>query len=256
MEPKKEFIQELVKRAGKEVLKYFGKSKIKETKTSSIDVLTEADLISEKLIKDAIKKEYPDHGIIAEESGIENEDKEYVWVIDPIDGTDNFVHSNPLFGVIIGVMKNKEMLMSAIYLPVMDELFFAKKGEGAFLNGERIKCSNISTIDGSRFILNGWFDREVFEYNCMILKDAKDKESVCSSFGCAAVVFAYLASGRKDWHITRNFTLWDIGVPSLLCQEAGLDVKFIDGEDFNLFKKGIVVFANPKLNENIRSMLK
>lgn len=254
--PTKKFVEETAKKAGKEMLKYFGKVKVTDTKTSSIDVLTKADLISEKIIVDSIKKEYPTHGIISEESSDYNTDLEYVWVIDPIDGTDNFVNSNPMFGIILGVMKNKEMYMSGIYLPYMDEFFFAKRGSGAFLNNKKIECSKITTLNGTKYILNGWHDTDILKKEFEVLKNAKDKTCICSAFSSAAVVFAYLASGRKDWHITKNFTLWDIGVPSLICQEAGVDIKYLDGSDFELFKEGIILIANPKLNKTIRSYLK
>src|SRR3989344_7418089 len=141
------FIQKMAREAGVAVLKKFGKIGVHYKKSDRVwDVVTKADLLSEKIIMSAIRKKYPDHGIISEESGSVKEGARYVWIIDPVDGTLNYSRGVPTFGVMIGLVRDGEVILSAINLPATKEFFFAKAGNGAYLNGKRIHCSRVKDL--------------------------------------------------------------------------------------------------------------
>ena len=145
------FIQKITKAAGKAVLKRFGKDGVEYSKSEdAYNVVTKADLLSERIIISAILNKYPKHSILSEEEGEINAGADYRWIIDPIDGTMNFAASIPLFGVMICLAYKNRVVLSAIYLPVTDELFFAEAGRGAYLNGKRIHCSDTRELDSSR----------------------------------------------------------------------------------------------------------
>ena len=247
MRPTKEFITRITKEAGKKILSHFGKISVKYTKRHEGDVVTQADLDSEKILVEAIKKEYPEQGIISEESEDYNTDSEYVWVIDPLDGTRNFSTNTPFFGVIVGVMKNKEMIMSCIYLPYMKELYYAERGKGTYLNGERIKCSD-KEINNSYGIINTSKQIELIDE---LRKDYASESIWINVIICGAITFAYIASGRRDWNITRNNSIWDIAPGMLLCEEAGCKVTYTDGSKFDPYKKGIIIVANENIHSEI-----
>ena len=142
-----ELMKTLIVKAGKETLTYFGKTDLNfTTKKHAADLLTEADLASNTTLIDGIKEIYPGHGIISEEEPVQDDKKKYVWIIDPLDGTNNFKNSIPIYSVIVGLAKqnqNKEleMIAGAVYIPALNELYQASMGNGAFLNDKRIVCS-------------------------------------------------------------------------------------------------------------------
>ncbi len=253
MRPTKEFITRITKEAGKNILTHFGKISVKYTKKNEGDVVTQADLDSEKILVNAIKKEYPGQGIISEESEDYNTDSEYVWVIDPLDGTRNFSTNTPFFGVIVGVMKNKEMIMSCIYLPYMDEIYYAEKGKGAYLNDQKIRCSEKEKINSSYGIVNTSKNIDLID---KLKRKYADQGMWTTIIICGALTFSYVSSGRRDWQITKNSSLWDIAPGVLLCEEAGCKVTFTDGSKFDPFKKGNLIIANKNIHEQILNISK
>ena len=122
------FIQQITKKAGDLTKKYYGKIGVAYTKQNKGDVVTKADLLSNNLIVNAIKKNYPTHGIISEELKAENANAEYVWVIDPLDGTRNYSTKTPMYGVIVALAHKKKVIMGAINIPILDEMYFAREG--------------------------------------------------------------------------------------------------------------------------------
>ncbi len=246
-----EFIRTITKKAGKAVLKEYGKLGHKYTKDNVADVVTEADLNASKIIIDAIKKNYPDHGIISEEEPDYQEKADYVWIIDPLDGSRNFSTRTPLFGVMVALAKNNELQLSAIYDPIQDELFFAKKGKGAFRSGEKIHCNdnkkwehsygcchaNISSVPRIEPLLNliNFAKKEVFWYN---------------AFGSVCTAVIHLADGRRDWYFSGGSTAWDYAPGALLLQEAGCVVTDLEGKPWKIGSVGIVAankYLQPKL---------
>lgn len=256
-----QFIQDITKEAGKVVLEMFGKVGVKYTKKDSTDVVTEADLKSNEILINRIKEAYPDHGIVSEEIPEEDwkkeKDKEYVWIIDPLDGTRNFSTNVPIFGVVVALVHNGEVELAAVYLPVTDELYFAKKGEGAYLNGEQIHCSSKETL------------KETFGavWSCVTIGSSLEivqalidnGKKECYWFGALssmAATFSYVAGGRRDWYVgPRGMGVWDVAAPLLILRESGCKVTNLKGDEFNLWDSEDIIVANPILHEKILQMM-
>ncbi|MBI3573469.1 hypothetical protein HY090_00270, partial [Candidatus Kaiserbacteria bacterium] len=196
------FIKKTLVRAGEAALKLFGKVGVHYMKSDNVwDCVTKADLLSEKIIISAIQKHYPDHGIIAEESGRMNAGAEYVWIIDPIDGTLNFSRGIPLFGVMMCLARRGKVILSAIYLPVLKEFFFAKAGKGAYLNGKRIHCSRKATLEQSFGTGSSSLRGRTVRFLRTLLAKCKKDRLQMASFGSICVNTAYVACGRRDWAV-------------------------------------------------------
>ena len=157
---------------------------------------------------DELSKSKKDYSFITEERGIINKnDKQNIWIIDPIDGTNNFLHGIPHFAICIALQSNKEIISGLIFDPIKDEMFFGEKDKGAFLNNQRLRVSNKNTIDEC-----------LFSSNTQGVKFS-DLNMRCS--GCAALDLAYVASGRLDGFFHNNINLWDVAAGALLVKEAG-----------------------------------
>ena len=250
------FIQKIAREAGEAVLKRFGKDGVHYLKSNHRgDAVTKADLLSEKIIISAIRKKYPTHGIISEESGTDRPDAEYVWVIDPIDGTLNFSLGVPVFGVMVCLMHRKKVVLSSINLPALKELFFAKAGEGAYLNGKKIHCSR-ATFDHSigmgPLSMRG---RSAQFFRKFIGVAEKKHDMMFGSFGSMAVNACFVASGRRDWMVSSVGQNHDFAPVSLLFKEAGCKVTDMKGRPW---KFGVceMVAANPALHKKLLKLTK
>ncbi|MBI4018843.1 MAG: inositol monophosphatase [Candidatus Aenigmarchaeota archaeon] len=213
------------KNAGKIIMKHYSKIDKLHYK-SARDFATQADFDAEKSIISAIKKVFPAHAILAEESG-ESGSSDSKWIIDPLDGTHNFVVEVPLFGVGIALERKGQVVLSVIYLPCSKELYSAEKGKGAFLNGKRIFVSprkeNFMVTFGGFWGISDPFVRKRFD---------KLAEKFHDDFripGSAVVQLAWLASGKADGSLMLNEKPWDIA-PALIVEEAGGVVTGINGE--------------------------
>lgn len=244
------FIKSTIKKAGEEVLKRFEKDISFENKSDESDFVTEADLASEKVILDAIKKEYPDHGIVAEESGEDLKESEYMWIVDPLDGTNNFKRKSPMFGVMMGVARDGEMLMAAIYDPVHEKLFFAEKGRGAFLNDERCYASKQEVWLHSYGCGSGRLSSKKASFLKNLMKKADDELFWLNLFGSAAASAMQLADGRRDWYFSSGNYIWDYAPMSLILKEAGYRVTNSKGSNWSLNDRDIAV-ANEHLHEEL-----
>lgn len=255
MKPTKEFIQKIARNAGKIVMRHYGNANVLRTKSDKKQIVTKADLESEAYIIKTIKKTFPNHGFIAEESGKENNEKNGIWIIDPIDGTSNFSQNIPLFAIIIGFAWKGEITHSCHYFPKLNELYYAQKGEGAFLNNKKIRCSQHETVSDSAGLAPGYISKQVYGNVLKLAQSQKDRSLAFSSYVCSAAEFAFTANGRKDWYITKNFSAWDIGPGTLLCEEAGCKVEFLDGNTYDLNKKGILLLSNKTLHKKLKTII-
>jgi myo-inositol-1(or 4)-monophosphatase len=250
------FIQSTARTAGRAVLKRFGTEGVHYMKSENMwDVVTKADLISEKIIITAICKAYPGHGIIAEETGVLNEEAEYVWVIDPIDGTLNYSRGVPLFGVMMCLVHRGEILLSAINLPAEGQLFFARKGRGTYLNGKRIHCSDRASLDQSFGAGSARLDGRPAAFIENLLRSARKEKIQFASFFSMAVNACYVASGRRDWMAPLAGALWDFAPAYLILKESGCRVTDTKG---NPWKFGMLemVAANPRLHTKLLRLTK
>jgi myo-inositol-1(or 4)-monophosphatase len=250
------FIKDIIVKAGKQTLKYYGKAKVKYTKENESDFVTEADLASNRMIVNSIRKKYPSHGIISEEEPVQKQDKEYVWILDPIDGTYSYAHKSPMYGVMIAITKDSHVIMASIYLPYFDELYFARKNKGAYLNGKRVRCSQKKDMRNSigvgTLVPLGERKRQIERFF------AKSTQKYwLTSTAAIANDTADVARGVRDWFFSPHLWdgIWDFAAPSLILEESGCKVTDFDGNDWNLKSGSEFIAANPILHNKIMKII-
>lgn len=211
------------------------------------DFVSEVDQAAEKVIIDTLKSAYPDHGFLGEEGGDINETAENIWIIDPLDGTTNFLHSFPQYCVSIALQQKGVITQAVIYDPVHNDLFTATKGRGAFLNDKRIRVG--SRIKLQEALISTGFPFREFSYldtYMDMLKDMIKSTTGIRRPGSAALDLAYVAAGFSDGFFELNLSAWDIAAGGLLVQEAGGIVGDFEGNE-SWLKTGNIVAANPKV---------
>ena len=203
-------------KASKVLIRDFGEiEKLQVSKKGPSDFVTNSDLKVEKIIIEELKKARPNYSFISEEYGIENnKDKNNTWIIDPIDGTINFLHGIPHFAISIALKSKNEIVSGLIFDPIKNEIFFAEKDKGAFFNNHRIRVSKKNELNKCLFVTGG---------NIKI-----DPELTYRKSGCAALDMAYVAAGRYDGYFQHNLNIWDIAAGIILVKEAGGILNEID----------------------------
>jgi myo-inositol-1(or 4)-monophosphatase len=202
-------------KASKILIRDFGEiENLQVSKKGPTDFVTNSDLKTEKIIIEELKKAKPNYSILSEENGTENNrDKDNTWIIDPIDGTVNFLHGIPHFAISIALRSKNELISGLIYDPIKNEMFYAEKNNGAFFNNQRIRVSKKNNLDDCLFCTG----ERNFETDIPFRKS-----------GCAALDMAYVASGRYDGYFQNNLNLWDIAAGIVLVKEAGGVINEID----------------------------
>ena len=211
-------------KASKILIRDFGEvEKLQVSKKGPNDFVTNADLKAEKIIIEELNKSKKNFSILGEESGSQlNKDQDNVWIIDPIDGTTNFLHGIPHFAISIALKSNNEIVSGLIYDPIKDEIFYAEKNNGAYFNNQRIRVSKKKELSSCLFSTGG--------------KDKQNNDLNIRRSGSAALDMAYVAAGRYDGYFENNLHLWDIAAGIILVKEAG----------------GIVNDINLTQNDNIK----
>ena len=211
------------------------------------DFVTQVDQAAEESIIDIVRKAYPDHGFLAEESGASAADAEYVWIIDPLDGTTNFIHGFPQYCVSIGVRHRGALAQAVVYDPVKNELFTASKGRGAFLNDRRIRVSKCLKLQDA-LVGTGFPFKELTRIDLYTkqLVHLMQNASGVRRAGAAALDLAYVACGRLDAFWEMGLSPWDMAAGALLIQEAGGLVGDLRGEQ-EWMESGEVCAATPKI---------
>ena len=237
-----EFSIALAKGSGDILRKYFGKIENVLTKSTGIDLVTIADLESEKYITDAINSRFPGHDIIAEEGQNTKVGSRYRWVIDPLDGTTNFVHNIPIFAVSIAFQIDGTTSVAAIYNPGADKMFSAVLGAGAKLNGKTIKCTSTNTLSesllvtGFPYVHDTMYDR-LFD----IFKQFYDASQGVRRFGAAALDLCFVAMGRFEGFWELKLCPWDVAAGALIVTEAGGTLSKFDGTPSTIYDEEILV---------------
>ena len=210
-----------VEKASKLMIRDFGEvEKLQVSKKGPRDFVTKTDRHVEKILIEELSNTKKNYSFITEETGtIKNKDKENIWIIDPIDGTTNFLHGIPHFGICIAHQSKNEILSGLIFDPIKDEMFFAEKDKGAFLNNQRLRVSKKNSLDDCLFSSN----HEGLKFSDLNMR--------CS--GSAALDLAYVASGRLDGFFQNKINLWDVAAGALLIKEAGGIVNNINKFDIN-----------------------
>ena len=203
-------------KASKILIRDFGElENLQVSRKGPKDFVTNSDLKAEKIIIELLKKARPNFSIISEESGIEkNKDDDNTWIIDPIDGTINFLHGIPHFAISIALKSKNEIVSGVIFDPIKNEMFYAEKNNGAFFNNQRVRVSKKNDLN-----------------DCLFSTGEKNKIISGISIrktGCAALDMAYVASGRYDGYFQDNLNLWDIAAGMILIREAGGIINEID----------------------------
>ena len=216
-----------------------------QTKSAN-DFVTEVDQAAEAAIIEVLREAYPDHGILAEESG-QSGDSEYQWIIDPLDGTTNFIHGFPQYAISIALARNEVIEQAVIFDPTRNELFTATKGRGAFLNDRRIRVSKRTRLNES-LIGTGFPFRELDNVDAYLamFKDLTQKTAGIRRPGAASLDLAYVACGRLDGFWEMGLQPWDMAAGALLIQEAGGLISDLAGEAAYL-ETGNVVAGTPKV---------
>ena len=229
-------------KASKSIIRDFGEvEKLQVSKKGPRDFVTKTDKHVEKILIEELSKTKKYYSFLSEEVGsIENKDKDNIWIIDPIDGTTNFLHGIPHFAICLALESKKEIISGLIYDPIKDEMFYAEKNKGAYLNNQRLRVSNKNLIDECLFSSN----HEGVKFSNLNMRYS----------GCAALDLAYVASGRLDGFFHNKINIWDVAAGALLVEEAGGIVN-----DLNKFNQNNIDIRassgaiNDKMLENLKN---
>ncbi len=243
------------KAAGEILMRAYEKPKQIEFK-AEVDLVTETDRASERLIIEKILAQYPQHAIVAEESGARKTGSDYRWIIDPLDGTTNYAHDLPLFSISIALEYKKEIIVGVVYDPARPELFYAEKGSGAFLNGKPIAVSSVNDLN--RALLVTGFPvqkREQAERNIEVFRAFTLRSQGVRRLGSAALDLCYVACGRFEAHWEFRLHAWDTAAGSRILTEAGGRISDFGGETFDPFGTETLA-TNGKIHESMMQVLK
>ncbi|MGV8169384.1 MAG: inositol monophosphatase family protein [Candidatus Nanoarchaeia archaeon] len=257
---REELLKKIIVEAGKETLKFYKKKTLKKkSKTYEGDFVTEADIRSHNVLAQAIKKYFPKDGIISEEDKDYNVNSEYLWIMDPIDGTYNFASGIPIFGVMVAIAKNKKVVSGGVYFPVLNEFYFAEKGKGATLNGKKILCSKKKDLFNARTA--GYMEPgSKFKKEMIDLFLLKEKYSYWhTEFGSGAYDTMLTATGANHGFIAPPAGyggVWDLAAPQIILKEAGCKVTDCYGKEWSISKDGNgFIAANPVLHKELMKII-
>jgi len=220
------------------------------------DFVTSADKRTEKILIDELQKAHSEYGIVTEESGIINKSNlKNRWIIDPIDGTMNFLNGVPQFAISVGYEENGELKCGVIFNPISNEMFCAEKGNGSYLNNSRIRVSNKKKIKDALLVTGGpkgasKIKEKIFSEYIRVSKNVSNVRK----FGSAALDMAYVACGRFDGYWQREINYWDIAAGVIILREAGGFVDFFE-EDKNLPLKKNILATNSNIHNELRDLI-
>jgi myo-inositol-1(or 4)-monophosphatase len=221
--------------------------RIKVVTKQNNDFVSNVDHLAEETIISTIKQAYPDHGILAEESGKQAENSEFQWIIDPLDGTTNYLHGFPQFAVSIALKHKDRLEVGVIYDPVSQELFTASRGNGAMLNDRKIR---VTSHKGLQNALLGtgfpYYDQSYIDTYLETMKELMQRTAGIRRPGSAALDLAWLAAGRIDGFWEFNLKAWDIAAGALIVREAGGIVSDFENKG-NYLHSGDIIAAGPKV---------
>jgi len=247
---------QISKEAGEIIREGFNKNVKIAYKSNEKDLVTEVDKLSEKHITDFIKAKYPSHGILAEESGNIKEGEEYLWVIDPLDGTVNFAHGLPVFSISIGLRKNKQTIAGIVYDIMQNIIYSAEKGKGAFADSKKIHVTENKNL-GHALLVTGFPysiesnpDNALGKFTSLTMAARGIRR-----LGSAAIDLCYVAKGVFDgfWEVFLN--PWDMCAGKLIVEEAGGFVTDFEGNEMDIYSKKILA-TNGKIHQSMIEILK
>jgi myo-inositol-1(or 4)-monophosphatase len=245
---------EIARRAGALLMEYFARGVKTEYKgAGTVDVVTDADRASEKLIVESLRAAFPTHGIVGEEGARSEGSGECLWYVDPLDGTTNFAHGFPVFCVSLGLVRNNEVIAGVVFDPTRNELFAAERGGGATLNGQRIQVSKTAVL-GESLLGTGFPSKKrhlnpnIYFYHQLTLKSHGLRRP-----GSAALDLTCVAAGRYDGYWEFNLNPWDTSAGILLVEEAGGKVTHFDGNNVDVAASREVLATNGLIHQELLS---
>ena len=244
-------------KASRSLIRDFGEIENLQVSTKGPgDFVTSADRRTEKILVEELQKAHPDYGIITEETGhINKSNTKNRWIIDPIDGTMNFLNGIPQFAISIGYEEDGEIKCGVIFNPILNEMFCAEKGNGAYLNNSRIRVSNKKKIKDALLVTGGpkggsKIKEKIFSEYIKISKQVSNVRK----FGSASLDLAYVACGRFDGYWQRELNFWDIAAGTIILKEAGGFIDFFE-DDENLPLKKNILATNSNIHEELKELL-
>ena len=245
-------------KASKSLIRDFGEiEKLQVSVKGPSDFVSTADKKVEKTLISELKKSRPDYSVLSEEIGeIKSENSEYRWIIDHIDGTLNFLHGIPHFAISVALEKKNEVICGVIYDPIKDEMFFAEKEKGAYLNNKRIKVSNRKKLKDCMIFTGGpKFSSKNKKLNFSEYKKVSDSlPSPIRKMGSASLDMSYVAAGRADGFFQRNLNYWDIAAGIIIVKESGGSITDYSGNSDYINKKNIIV-TNSFINKDLTNLI-
>ena len=229
-------------KASKSAIRDFGEvERLQVSKKGPYDFVTKTDKYVEKILIEELSKTKKSYSFLSEEVGkINNKDKENIWIIDPIDGTTNFLHGIPHFAICIALQSKNEIISGLIFDPIKDEMFYAEKNKGAFLNNNRLRVSNKNSLEDCLFSSN----HEGVKFSNLNMRYS----------GCASLDLAYVASGRLDGFFHNKINLWDVAAGALMVEEAGGNVNNLNEfNNNNINIRASSSAINVKMLENLKN---
>jgi len=255
---------ECVRQAGALVLQHFGRTGGPRRKGNANDIVTAADIASERLISDLIRRRHPNHNLLGEEEGLQHRGSDITWVIDPLDGTSNFAAGLPWFGVMVAVLKYEKPVLAAMYLPVPDVLYTAELGQGAFRNGKRVRISPEKELSNTlcAYGLDAGADGEALEQQTRLMGLLVKKARNVRLTNCL-LDFCYTLDGHLGACLNHHCKIWDIASACLLFPEAGGRFTDLKGDDIRLeldpakyLRNYAVLGSNQVLHQEVLTLAK
>jgi len=238
-----ELVKKAAKKAGKIILNRRFSTHSVKIKGTKDNIVTEADVLSEKEILRILTKKFPNHNYLTEEFGKSNNSSEFTWVIDPLDGTGPYFSGLPTYGVSIGLLKKGKPYLGVLYFPSLNNIYWAEKGKGAFMNGKRIKVNDHSDLKDTMVGFDlGWMGKREEEVNNLV-KPLVDKVRYTPILGCTIAALAYVAQGIYGGYIHWAYP-WDFVAGVVIIEEADGKVTDYKGKYIDWFKKDMSVFAS------------
>jgi len=252
----KKILMECLNEGGRIIRKGYGKAH-KIRKKNPVSLVTEIDMESDLRVRRMIQRSFPDHRILTEELNPVESVSSYRWIIDPLDGTTNYAHGIPFFGISIGLEYKGEMVLGGIYNPVLNELFYAEKGKGAFMNGKRIRVSKTNSLIDSLVVTGFPYDRrEKAGYYLKFIQPFIEKTRGIRRLGAAAIDLAYVACGKFEGYWEFNLKPWDMAAGLLIVQEAGGKVTDFKGDPIQASRPNQLLSSNGKIHDLLLDVLK
>jgi myo-inositol-1(or 4)-monophosphatase len=243
---------EAVKKAGSIVMKYYGR--VNASCKYDKSLTTKADVESENVIKGLLQETFPNYSILGEETGRIEKKSDYLWVIDPLDGTTNYSFQNPFFDISLGLVYKNKPIMGVVFYPPQNELFYAEKNGGAYLNDRRITVSDKNKFDDSLIAFCHGRDQQNVIRMITAFSRIKPVNNKVRQLGAAALELCYVACGRIDAFFMVGINPWDVAAGATILKEAGGKVSDFTGKEFDLTSRDILG-SNSRIHQKLLEML-